>query len=284
MENDDINLIANAAHTGSVTGGNVLDEGRVGTSGLQTKGIHVWFGKHHVLEDISLDFPANSVTGLIGPSGCGKSTFLRVLNRMHEFIPGAAMAGEVFLDGEEIYGPKVDVTAMRLKVGMVFQKPNPFPSMTIAENVLAGLKLANIKVQDKDSLLEECLTRAGLWKEVKDRLKLSGSSLSGGQQQRLCIARSLAVAPQVLLMDEPCSALDPGSTFRIEETISELAKTMTIVIVTHNMQQAARVSDYTAFFLSDGGPGVMVEAAPTSKIFSSPQDKRTEDYVTGRFG
>ena len=208
MENEDINLVVNTTNTNAATGGNALDEGRVGTNGLQTKGIHVWFGKHHVLEDVSLDFPANSVTGLIGPSGCGKSTFLRVLNRMHEFIPGAAMAGEVFLDGEEIYGPKVDVTAMRLKVGMVFQKPNPFPSMTIAENVLAGLKLANIKVQDKDSLLEECLNRAGLWKEVKDRLKLSGSSLSGGQQQRLCIARALAVKPKVLLMDEPCSALD----------------------------------------------------------------------------
>jgi phosphate transport system ATP-binding protein len=271
------------AHT-APQGGDPLDEGRVGINGLQTKGVHVWFNKHHVLEDISLDFPANSVTGLIGPSGCGKSTYLRVLNRMHEFIPGASMAGEVFLDGKEIYAPGVDVTAMRLKVGMVFQKPNPFPSMTIGQNVLSGLKLAQIKNSNTDDLLESCLTRAGLWNEVKDRLGEHGGALSGGQQQRLCIARSLAVEPQVLLMDEPCSALDPGSTFRIEETIADLAKTMTIVIVTHNMQQAARVSDYTAFFLSDGGPGEMIEAAPTSRIFSSPQDKRTEDYVTGRFG
>jgi phosphate transport system ATP-binding protein len=284
MENDDINLVVNATNTNAAAGGNALDESRVGTNGLQTKGVHVWFGKHHVLEDISLDFPANSVSGLIGPSGCGKSTFLRVLNRMHEFIPGAAMAGEVFLDGEEIYGPKVDVTAMRLKVGMVFQKPNPFPSMTIAENVLAGLKLANIKVQDKDSLLEECLTRAGLWKEVKDRLKLSGSSLSGGQQQRLCIARALAVKPKVLLMDEPCSALDPASTLKVEETIVQLSSDMTIVVVTHNMQQAARVSDFCAFFLSDGGPGQIVEADRTAVIFSSPSDQRTADYVQGRFG
>jgi phosphate transport system ATP-binding protein len=173
---------------------------------------------------------------------------------------------------------------MRLKVGMVFQKPNPFPSMTIAENVLAGLKLANIKVQDKDSLLEECLTRAGLWKEVKDRLKLSGSSLSGGQQQRLCIARALAVKPKVLLMDEPCSALDPASTLKVEETIVQLSSDMTIVVVTHNMQQAARVSDFCAFFLSDGGPGQIVEADRTAVIFSSPSDQRTADYVQGRFG
>ena len=286
MSTEKVNLEAGVARTtGEITnGGDALDEGRVGTQGLQTKGIHVWFGKHHVLDDISLDFPANSVTGLIGPSGCGKSTFLRVLNRMHEFIPGAAMAGEVFLDGEEIYGPKVDVTGVRLKVGMVFQKPNPFPSMTISENVLAGLKLANIKVKDKDSLLEECLTRAGLWKEVKDRLKSSGSSLSGGQQQRLCIARALAVKPKVLLMDEPCSALDPASTLKVEETIVQLSTDMTIVIVTHNMQQAARVSDYTAFFLSDGGPGQMIEYSATSEIFSRPKDERTENYVTGRFG
>ena len=261
-----------------------MDEGRIGMNGLQTKGIHVWFGDHHVLEDISLDFPANSVTGLIGPSGCGKSSFLRVLNRMHEFIPGASMAGEVFLDGEEIYAPDVDVTAMRLKVGMVFQKPNPFPSMNIAENVLAGLKLANIKVKDKDSLLEECLTRAGLWREVKDRLKMSGASLSGGQQQRLCIARALAVKPKVLLMDEPCSALDPASTLKIEETVVQLSEDMTIVIVTHNMQQAARVSDYCAFFLSDGHPGQVIEADRTEVIFSSPTDERTANYVQGRFG
>jgi phosphate transport system ATP-binding protein len=203
---------------------------------------------------------------------------------MHEFIPGAQMAGEVLLDGKDIYESGTDVTKIRLKVGMVIQKPNPFPSMTIGENVLSGLKLAQLKSQDKEELLQECLERAGLWKEVKDRLGAHGGSLSGGQQQRLCIARALAVKPQVLLMDEPCSALDPGSTLRIEETIRELSETMTIVIVTHNMQQAARVSDYTGFFLSDGGPGKMIEVASTTEIFSRPKDKRTEDYVTGRFG
>lgn len=252
--------------------------------GLEARGVHAWFGKHHALSNISLDFAAGTVTALIGPSGCGKSTFIRTLNRMHEFIPGAAMAGEVLLDGKDIYEAGTDVTKIRLKIGMVFQKPNPFPSMTIGENVLSGLKLAQLKNSNKDDLMEECLVRAGLWNEVKDRLNAHGGSLSGGQQQRLCIARALAVNPQVLLMDEPCSALDPGSTLRIEETIKELSETMTIVIVTHNMQQAARVSDFTAFFLADGGPGEMIETAPTSQIFSQPRDKRTENYVTGRFG
>ena len=252
--------------------------------GLEARGIHAWFGQKHVLSDISLDFYSGTVTALIGPSGCGKSTFIRILNRMHEFIPTAAMAGEVLLDGKDVYRSGVDVTKIRLGIGMVFQKPNPFPSMTIKENVLSGLKLAQIKINNSDELLEDCLVRAGLWSEVKDRLDQYGGTLSGGQQQRLCIARSLAVKPQVLLMDEPCSALDPGSTLRIEETIRELSETMTIVIVTHNMQQAARVSDYTGFFLSDGGPGQLIESAPTSQIFSNPKDKRTEDYVTGRFG
>ena len=252
--------------------------------GLEARSIHAWFGQKHVLSDISLDFYSGTVTALIGPSGCGKSTFIRILNRMHEFIPTAAMAGEVLLDGKDVYRSGVDVTKIRLGIGMVFQKPNPFPSMTIKENVLSGLKLAQIKVNNSDELLEDCLVRAGLWSEVKDRLDQYGGTLSGGQQQRLCIARSLAVKPQVLLMDEPCSALDPGSTLRIEETIRELSETMTIVIVTHNMQQAARVSDYTGFFLSDGGPGQLIETAPTSQIFSNPKDKRTEDYVTGRFG
>jgi phosphate transport system ATP-binding protein len=231
-----------------------------------------------------LDFASGTVTALIGPSGCGKSTFIRTLNRMHELIPTAAMAGEVLLDGSDIYAQGTDVTKIRLKIGMVFQKPNPFPSMTIGENVLSGLRLAQLKKENTDDLLEECLVRAGLWNEVKDRLNEAGGSLSGGQQQRLCIARSLAVNPKVLLMDEPCSALDPGSTLRIEETIRELSQTMTIVIVTHNMQQAARISDYTAFFLADGGPGIMVESGPTSEIFSRPRDQRTENYVTGRFG
>ena len=253
-------------------------------TGLETRGVHAWFSKNHVLSDISLDFAAGTVTALIGPSGCGKSTFIRTINRMHEFIPGAAMAGEVLLDGKDVYAPGTDVTKIRLQIGMVFQKPNPFPSMTIGENVLSGLKLAQIKVENKDELLEESLERAGLWSEVKDRLGAHGGSLSGGQQQRLCIARALAVRPQVLLMDEPCSALDPGSTLRIEETIRHLSDTMTIIIVTHNMQQAARVSDYTAFFLSDGGPGEMIEVARTSEIFSQPKDQRTENYVTGRFG
>ena len=253
-------------------------------SGLEAREIHAWFGKHHALADVSLDFAAGTVTALIGPSGCGKSTFLRTLNRMHEFIPGAAMAGSVMLDGKDIYEPGTDVTKIRLRIGMVFQKPNPFPSMSIEENVLSGLKLAQIKIQNKEQILQESLERAGLWKEVKDRLGEFGGSLSGGQQQRLCIARALAVNPEVLLMDEPCSALDPGSTLKVEETISHLAKTITVVIVTHNMQQAARVSDYTGFFLSDNGPGELIEVAPTSEIFSTPKNPKTEAYVTGRFG
>lgn len=255
-----------------------------GSTGLEARGVHAWFGKKHVLEDISMDFFSGTVTALIGPSGCGKSTFIRILNRMHEFIPTAALAGQVLLDGKDVYEPGVDVTKIRLRVGMVFQKPNPFPSMTIKENVLSGLRLAQIKIENADELLESCLRRAGLWDEVKDRLNEYGGALSGGQQQRLCIARSLAVNPQVLLMDEPCSALDPGSTLRIEETVRELAASMSIVIVTHNMQQAARVSDYTGFFLSDGGPGRLIESGTTEEIFTNPKQKRTEDYVSGRFG
>ena len=262
----------------------VLEMPEQGFAGLETRGVHAWFGNHHALSDVSLQFPARTVTGLIGPSGCGKSTFLRLLNRMHEFIPSAAMAGEVLLHGQDIYGEGVDAAAIRLKVGMVFQKPNPFPAMTIRENVVSGLKLAHIKIDNEDDLVENCLSRAGLWKEVKDRLNASGGSLSGGQQQRLCIARSLAVEPEVLLMDEPCSALDPGSTLRIEETIKELAEKITVVIVTHNMQQASRVSDYCAFFLSDGGPGALVEADQTRKMFTNPNDSRTADYVQGKFG
>ena len=253
-------------------------------SGLEARNVHAWFGSKHVLEDISMNFDTGTVTALIGPSGCGKSTFIRTLNRMHEFIPTAALAGEVFLDQKDIYANGVDVTKIRLKIGMVFQKPNPFPSMTIKENVLSGIRLAQLKVDNQDELLESCLRRAGLWDEVKDRLDEYGGALSGGQQQRLCIARSLAVNPQVLLMDEPCSALDPGSTLRIEETIRELSESISIVIVTHNMQQAARVSDYTGFFLSDGGPGRLIELGTTTEIFSNPKEKRTEDYVTGRFG
>ena len=252
--------------------------------GLETQGVHAWFGKHHALSNVSLRFPERTVTGLIGPSGCGKSTFIRLLNRMHEVIPSAAMAGSVLLNGSDIYAPEEDPAMIRLKVGMVFQKPNPFPAMTIRENVLAGIRLAHLKRSNHDEIVEQCLTRAGLWKEVKDRLQASGGSLSGGQQQRLCIARSLAVEPQVLLMDEPCSALDPGSTLRIEETIKELAEKITVIIVTHNMQQASRVSDYCAFFLTDGGPGYLVEADATRKMFTNPTDSRTADYVQGKFG
>jgi phosphate transport system ATP-binding protein len=255
-----------------------------GESGLETRGVHAWFDKHHALADVSLHFPENTVTGLIGPSGCGKSTFLRLLNRMHEFIPKAAMAGQVLFEGKDIYADDVNAIDMRRRIGMVFQKPNPFPAMNIGENVVAGLKLSKIKSENKDEIIEDCLTRAGLWNEVKDRLKSPGGSLSGGQQQRLCIARSLALKPDVLLLDEPCSALDPGSTLRVEETIVQLSESMTIVIVTHNMQQAARVSDYCAFFLSDGGPGHLVEADLTTNIFSNPKDTRTADYVQGRFG
>ena len=255
-----------------------------GDSGLETRGVHAWFDKHHALADVSLHFPENTVTGLIGPSGCGKSTFLRLLNRMHEFIPKAAMAGQVLFEGQDIYADDINAIDMRRRIGMVFQKPNPFPAMNIGENVVAGLKLSKIKSANKDEVIEDCLTRAGLWNEVKDRLKSPGASLSGGQQQRLCIARSLALKPDVLLLDEPCSALDPGSTLRVEETIVQLSESMTIVIVTHNMQQAARVSDYCAFFLSDGGPGHLVEADLTTNIFSNPKDTRTADYVQGRFG
>jgi phosphate transport system ATP-binding protein len=227
------------------------------------------------------------VTALIGPSGCGKSTFLRILNRMHELVPSARLAGEVRLDGSEIYSPGMRLTDARRAIGMVFQKPNPFPAMSIYENVVAGLKLTGVRLrkQARDAVVEESLIRAGLWKEVKDRLGQAGGALSGGQQQRLCIARSLAVRPRVLLMDEPCSALDPTSTRVIEETIAELVQQVTIVIVTHNMQQAARVSDQCAFFLAEqGAPGAIIEHGPTEMMFGSPRDQRTSDYVHGRFG
>ncbi|MHB0927324.1 MAG: phosphate ABC transporter ATP-binding protein PstB [Candidatus Nanopelagicales bacterium] len=252
---------------------------------LVAKGIHAWFGKRLVLEDVNLEFAHGTVTALIGPSGCGKSTFIRTLNRMHEFVPEARFAGEVLLGGNDVYAQGEDVTKVRLRIGMVFQKPNPFPSMTIRENVLAGPKLARIKVDDKTTLVEKSLHQAGLWNEVKDRLNEPALALSGGQQQRLCIARSLAVDPKVLLMDEPCSALDPASTLRVEETIDDIKHDVTVVIVTHNMQQAGRVSDYTAFFLAElGEPGRMVEYGETKQIFSNPRDNRTERYVTGQFG
>jgi phosphate transport system ATP-binding protein len=254
---------------------------------LEARSVSAWFGDRKVLDQVSLFMPAGSVTALIGPSGCGKSTFLRILNRMHELIPSATLAGEVLLSGSDIYDVRWKLTDARRAIGMVFQKPNPFPAMSISDNVTAGLKLTGIKASrgEKDDLIEECLAQAGLWNEVRDRLRQPGGALSGGQQQRLCIARSLAVRPRVLLMDEPCSALDPTSTRRIEQTIADLAHEVTIVIVTHNMQQAQRVSQQSAFFLAEQGtPGVIVEAGPTETIFGSPVDTRTADYVNGRFG
>jgi phosphate transport system ATP-binding protein len=256
-----------------------------GAATLEAVDACAWFGDRLVLEGVDLIMPAGHVTALIGPSGCGKSTFLRLLNRMHELVPGAQLDGQILLDGGDIYERSMRAQEVRMRIGMVFQKPNPFPAMSIRENVLSGLKLARIKCNDKDALVEQSLTRAGLWREVRDRLPDPGGGLSGGQQQRLCIARSLAVMPNVLLMDEPCSALDPTSTRRIEDTIEELRGEVTVVIVTHNMQQAHRVSDKCAFFLAaENEPGVVVEQGPTEKIFSDPEDSRTYDYVTGQFG
>ncbi|MEA2534114.1 MAG: phosphate transport system ATP-binding protein [Actinomycetota bacterium] len=267
--------------------GAALPTGAGAQAHLEAVHISAWFGAKKVLERVSLSMPPATVTALIGPSGCGKSTFIRILNRMHESIPSAKLAGEVRLNGEDIYAPGHKVTETRRRIGMVFQKPNPFPAMSLADNVMAGLKLTGVhlKRDARDQVVEQCLTRAGLWKEVRDRLNTPGGALSGGQQQRLCIARSLAVDPDVLLMDEPCSALDPTSTRRIEETIKELAQAVTIVIVTHNMQQAARVSQQCAFFLAeDKSPGIIVESSSTEKMFGDPVDPRTKDYVNGRFG
>ena len=254
---------------------------------LEARGVSAWFGDHFVLDNVSLTMPAGGVTALIGPSGCGKSTFLRILNRMHELVRGASMGGEVLLDGADLYDPRRRLTEARAKVGMVFQRPNPFPTMSIYDNVLSGLRLTGkMPGQDEaDEIVLRSLTQASLWDEVAHRLRDPGASLSGGQQQRLCIARSLAVEPRVLLMDEPCSALDPTSTHRVEETIQELRGSVTIVIVTHNMQQAARVSELCAFFLASATePGRIVEAGETAQIFEDPVDPRTADYVHGRFG
>jgi phosphate transport system ATP-binding protein len=258
-----------------------------GLASIEARDVSCWFGDHLVLEHVSLTMPAGGITALIGPSGCGKSTFLRALNRMHELVPTAKLAGEVLLDGEDIYAPDKKLTDARREIGMVFQKPNPFPAMSIRDNTLAGLKLTGRKASrsEKDELVEHCLRLGGLWHEVKDRLDAPGGGLSGGQQQRLCIARSMAIRPRVLLMDEPCSALDPTSTRVIEETMHYLAKEVTIVIVTHNMHQAARVSNQTAFFLaSHNTPGAIVEHGDTEAMFNNPQDLRTADYVNGRFG
>ncbi|MFZ2963186.1 MAG: phosphate ABC transporter ATP-binding protein PstB [Rhodoglobus sp.] len=255
---------------------------------IQVHNLDAYYGKFKAVEGVSLTIEPRTVTAFIGPSGCGKSTFIRTLNRMHEVIPGAYVDGEVLIDGDNLYAPDVDPVNVRRQVGMVFQRPNPFPTMSIRDNVLAGVKLNNRRMSksDQDALAEESLQGANLWNEVKDRLEKPGSGLSGGQQQRLCIARAIAVKPEVILMDEPCSALDPISTLAIEDLIEELKADYTIVIVTHNMQQASRVSDKTAFFNIEGTgkPGKLVEYDDTTTIFSKPSVQATEDYVSGKFG
>ena len=254
---------------------------------IDVSGLDVYYGDFKAVEDVSLTVEPRSATAFIGPSGCGKSTLLRTLNRMHEVVPGGTVDGKVLLDDEDLYGPGVDPVAVRRTIGMVFQRPNPFPTMSIFDNVAAGLRLNGVK--DKQTLaevVERSLKQANLWDEVKDRLGKPGASLSGGQQQRLCIARAVAVEPQVLLMDEPCSALDPISTLAIEDLVHDLKNRYTIIIVTHNMQQAARVSDKTAFFTIAGAgkPGRLIEIGDTAEMFSRPTEKATEDYITGRFG
>ena len=250
-------------------------------STFQVKNMSIWYGEKRAIEDVTLDIASNSVTAIIGPSGCGKSTFLRALNRMHELTPKTRMEGTVLLNGEDLYSSTIDPTVVRRRVGMVFQKSNPFPTMTIGENVIIGLRLNGVHDQKfLNERLEKSLRMAALWDEVKDDLHKPGTSLSGGQQQRLCIARTLAVEPEVVLMDEPCSALDPIATAKIEELINELKTKYTIVTVTHNMQQAGRISDYTAFFYL----GRLIEFGPTTTIFTNPKERQTEDYITGRFG
>lgn len=255
---------------------------------IHVRNLDIYYGDYHAVSDINIDIAPGAITALIGPSGCGKSTFLRTLNRMHEMKPGGRVEGSVEIDGVDIYDPTIDPVVVRRHIGMVFQKPNPFPTMSIAENVIAGMRLNNAKLSksEADDIIEEALRGANLWNEVKDRLDQSGASLSGGQQQRLCIARTIAVKPKVVLMDEPCSALDPISTRAIEELMEELKETYTIVIVTHNMQQAQRVSDATAFFNLEatGKPSILVEYGPTSKIFSTPEKQSTSDYISGIFG
>jgi phosphate transport system ATP-binding protein len=253
---------------------------------IEVKDLDIYYGSFKAVEGVSMTVEPRSVTAFIGPSGCGKSTVLRTLNRLHEVIPGARIEGTVLLDDVDLYAKNVDPVAVRRTIGMVFQRPNPFPTMSIYDNVAAGLKLNGVRSRDLNDVVERSLRGANLWNEVKDRLRKPGASLSGGQQQRLCIARAIAVEPQVLLMDEPCSALDPISTLAIEDLITELKDRFTIVIVTHNMQQAARVSDITGFFnlAAQGMPGRLVEMGSTHKIFSNPDQKATEDYITGRFG
>jgi phosphate transport system ATP-binding protein len=248
---------------------------------IKIKDLNVYFGGNHAVKDISIDFHANMVTAIIGPSGCGKSTVLRSINRMHDLIASARVTGNVIFDNADIYDKNINPVEIRRRIGMVFQKPNPFPAMTIYDNVIAGYKLiGRLNKQDADQIVEESLKKVALWDEVKDRLKTNGMDLSGGQQQRLCIARTIAIKPEVLLMDEPCSALDPIATAKIEELINELKEQYTVAIVTHNMQQAARVSDFTAFLYL----GELVEFDNTRKIFTNPNKKHTEDYITGRFG
>ncbi len=247
---------------------------------IHARGLKAWFGEGIALRGIDLFIAQHEVTAVIGPSGCGKSTFVRCLNRMHEVTPGARVAGEVLLDGKDIYGARINPVQVRRRVGMVFQKPNPFPTMTILENVLAGLRLQGVRVEDAEQRAERALRGAALWEEVKDSLNRTGVNLSGGQQQRLCIARALALEPDVLLMDEPCSALDPIATARVEDLIQQLRSQYTIVIVTHNMQQAARVADTTAFFYM----GELIEHGSTDRMFTQPANVKTQEYITGRFG
>jgi phosphate transport system ATP-binding protein len=268
-----------AEQTQTVPGGDAAASGATG-QGISVEDLHAYYGQREAIKGVSVDFAANQVTAIIGPSGCGKSTLVRCINRMHEEIPGARAEGSVFLDAQDIYEDKIDVTAVRRLIGMVFQKPNPFPTMSIFDNVAAGLRLTGTKGPDLRARVNDALQSVGLWEEVQDRLTAPGIGLSGGQQQRLCIARTIAVAPEVILMDEPCSALDPVATLKIEELMDQLKERYTIVIVTHNMQQAARVSDTTAFMLD----GQLVEHAPTNDIFTKPSDERTERYVTGKFG
>ena len=268
-----------AEQTQTVPGGDAAAPDASG-QGISVSDLHAYYGQREAIRGLSLDFAANQVTAIIGPSGCGKSTLVRCINRMHEEIPGARAEGSVFLDNQDIYADRIDVTAVRRLIGMVFQKPNPFPTMSIFDNVAAGLRLTGTKGPDLRERVNDALQSVGLWDEVQDRLTAPGIGLSGGQQQRLCIARTIAVAPEVILMDEPCSALDPVATLKIEELMDQLKERYTIVIVTHNMQQAARVSDTTAFMLD----GQLVEHAPTNDIFTNPSDPRTEEYVTGKFG
>ncbi len=269
-----------APGTGDQTAGYAAPSEAPNGLGVELQDLHAHYGQQHAVRGVSLTFASNKVTAIIGPSGCGKSTLLRCINRMHEEIAGATATGRVLLDGRDVYEQGLDVVSVRRAIGMVFQKPNPFPTMSIFDNVAAGLRLTGTKGVDLRERVERSLVGAGLWDEVKDRLGSAGAGLSGGQQQRLCIARTIAVEPDVILMDEPCSALDPIATLRIEELIDVLKARYTIVIVTHNMQQAGRVADSTAFMLS----GELIEVGPTSQIFTKPDDDRTEQYVSGRFG